>query len=182
MNNFGKEVIRDVEITGQAALLEVARHANFKAEPLVPVDIGRLRQSMYEEVRGKSVYAVTGPNGPQSDPVVGDYVQAQYYGELRHRGDVNTRLLSLRALHTDSMTGTGVYQRKLKSGKVVNYTRTFGNRNTGVGEKALYSRAYHLAILAGEIVKQDAPEWYDRLSKNTEFRRDAEEIVAGYFA
>jgi len=181
LNKFGKEVIRDVEITGQAALLEVARHANFIAEKLVPVDIGRLRAAMYEEVRGKSVYAITGPEAPQAQPEVGNYVKYQYYGALRHRGDVNSRLLSLRALHTDSMTGTGVYQRKLKSGKVVTYSRTFGNRNTGTGEKNLYNRAYKLAILAGEIVKQEPPQWYDRLNERAEFHRDAAEIVAGYF-
>lgn len=182
MNKFGEQLIKAVEEISIAALMEVARHANTEAEPMVPVDIGRLRQAMYEERRGKSVFAITGPDAPGADKIVGEYVWYQYSGALRHRGDVNTALLSLRALHPDALTGTGVYQRKLKDGRIINYTRDFGDRTTGIGEKAHYNRAYNLAVRAGEIEKQDAPQWYDRLNERQQFHDDAAEIVVRFFS
>lgn len=184
MNKFSEPLIRAVEETAAAAVMEVARHANTTAEPLVPVDIGNLRQAMYEERRGKSVFAVTGPNAPgvSRDANVGSYVWYQYTGALRHRGNVNTELLALRALHTDALTGTGVYQRKLKDGRTISYTRDFGKRNTGGGEDLLYDRAYKLAVRAGEITKQDPPEWYDRINARPQFHEEAAEIIVRFFS
>jgi hypothetical protein len=184
LNNFADKLIRAVEETGMAAVMEVARHANTTAEPMVPVDIGNLRRAMYEEKRGKSVFAITGPNAPgaNADANIGSYVWYQYTGALRHRGNVNTELLSLTALHRDALTGTGVYQRTLKDGRTISYTRNFGKRNPGSGEDLLYDRAYRLAVRAGEIVKQDAPEWYDRLNARPSFHDEAADIVVRFFS
>lgn len=177
-------LLKAIETASLAGLREVANNANTEARDLVPVDIGNLRQAMYVETRGKSVFAVTGEGAPglSPDADVGAYVEYQYDGALRHRGNVNDKLLPLRALHPDALTGNRVHERKLRGGGSTSVTTTFGRRNTGGGDRALYNRAYKLAILAGEIVKQDSPEWYNRIEQRPEFVRQSEDILVRFFA
>lgn len=176
-------LINAMKTASAAGLMQVAVNLNDRAEPLVPVHSTALRQSMYEERRGDSVYAITGEGAPggRAGANVGEYVSAQYYKDLRHRGTAGVELLSLAALHRDAVTAKAQHQRTLKNGKVVNVNTRSGKRTAGTGDRNLYNRAYRLAIKRGEIAKTGAPMWYDRIAEREDFLDESAEIMVGFW-
>ncbi len=183
MNDPFSGLISALETAAAGGLMEVDRRLNEMAEPMAPHWTNALSESMFEERRGKSVFAVTGEGAPggRSDVDVGAYVAYQYERSLRHRGKVGQNLLDLTALHRDALTENGQHKRLLKNGNRVTVNTKHGRRNTGTDAKNLYARAYKLARERGEITLQDPSQWYDRAADLPSFGEEADEIMVRFW-
>ena len=175
MNQFSKEIQDSVNAHAVKALEVCAMEFNRLTDKFTPVWTGNLQRSKHVVTEGKDVFAVTGSQSTQK------YINKQYYLPLRHRGNFQSGLLDLTALHRDSATVTSTHTRTTKSGKPSRaIKRTAGQRKVGRGKTILYSRAYRLAVKNGEIQKMDKSEWYERGARDPEIMQIMGEVFVNY--
>lgn len=145
MDDPFKELRKAVNVRIRVSLKIAADKFNTLTDRFTPVWTGALQQSKRVEMENDTTVSVVMGN---SDTAA--YGWRQNTQALRHRGNFQSGLLDLTALHRDAMTIPGKGKRRV------------GVRNTGGGDKALYSRAYRLAVALGQLTKLDAPQVYER--------------------
>jgi hypothetical protein len=175
MNDFTSAIKRAIESKQASALVTVAHEFNELTDKATPIWTGRLQRSKRVSVESPTVvYAVM---GNEKTP----YLFYQYFGALRHRGNFTAGLQDLTALYRDGGASSGGSTRRteragsnaprkpsqrprgaMKSPRVKPPEAALTPRVTGKGAKALYGRAYRLALKHGQLTKLDAPRPYER--------------------
>ncbi|MBK7363018.1 MAG: hypothetical protein IPJ01_12040 [Micavibrio sp.] len=193
MNDFTSEIKDAINAAANQGLKLAADEFNTRTDIYTPFWKGRLQRSKIVRTVGPGAVDVVSGNAETAD-----YIEAQYNLPQRHRGNFETGLQDLTALHPDGGASNGPATKQTKkagTNKPVRKSKRpalgiarpmvkpgsarITPRATGGGEKALYARAYRLAIANNQLTPLDAPRWYERGAENPALIDDMAQIFVG---
>lgn len=161
------KIRRAIQVKVDAALLEYGTYVNSYARRFVPIHLGTLRDSMKAELVGPGQVMLTTGNAKTKE-----YTKAQYYGvkqatkftpkgTMRHAGNRKEGYTSFQQQFSKGIFGKG--------------------RQTGSGDKAMYSRAYRMWRKYFNPQPQQAAMWYDRVLSDKDIMRRLRNVFVGKF-